>query len=192
MLVATISLLLLLMFAPSSTSMGINCRGSFFCTYGPWSHDRPSLDDDIISIFFALTADRTSICTPNISCGPIEDTDIYLPGEHIFCWPYGRSFLGSICAFTQGNVSSTGTNGTIIKEKLAALKTHGCTLCGSVPLAYNSNDPDEAGVLTVNYIKKPGGCAGVCPSVNRQIELSGGMFIDGANTPATVIDRTSS
>ncbi|KAI4267414.1 MAG: hypothetical protein LQ337_008362 [Flavoplaca oasis] len=179
------------MLAPSSTSLGINCRGSFFCSYGPWSHDRPSLDDDIISIF-ALAADRTSICTLDISCGPIEDAVIYLPGEHIIYWPYGRSFLGSICAFTQGNVSSTGTNGTAIKEKLAPLEAHGCTLCGSVPLANNSNDPDEAGILTVNYIKKPDGCAGVCPPVNRQVRLSGGKLIDGANTPVTVNDRASS
>ncbi|KAL9041546.1 MAG: hypothetical protein Q9180_001209 [Flavoplaca navasiana] len=129
------------MLAPSSTSLGINCRGSFFCSYGPWSHDRPSLDDDIISIFFALAADRMSICTLEISCGPVEDADIYLPGEHIICWPYGRSFLGSICDFTRGNVSSTGTNGTVIKDKLAALKTPGCTLCGNASkLGTFSND----------------------------------------------------
>ncbi|KAL8869044.1 MAG: hypothetical protein Q9174_004563 [Haloplaca sp. 1 TL-2023] len=181
MIIASVSSLLLLILAPLSIATGINCRGSFFCSYGPWSHDRPSLDDDIIAIFFALTSDRTSICTPDISCGPIEDTDIYLPGDHIICWPYGRSFLGSICAFTQGNVPATGTNGTVIKEKLAALKEHECTFCGSVPLAGDGNDPDEAGVLTVNYVRKQDVCAGVCAPVNREVELLEPTANDGVD-----------
>ena len=38
---------------------------------------------------------------------------------------------------------------------------HGCDVCGSVPLA-EDNDPDEAGILTVNYVAK-GACEGLCP-----------------------------
>ena len=41
------------------------------------------------------------------------------------------------------------------------LLQHGCTLCGSVPLA-EDNDPEREGVLTVNYVASEV-CAGVCP-----------------------------
>ena len=97
-----------------------------------------------------------------------------------------------MCAFTQGNVSAAGTNGTVIKEKLAVLKNHGCTLCGSVPLANDGNNPHEAGILTVNYVKKQDGCAGVCPPVNRMVELLDATSIDGANVTDTGNDTATS
>ena len=79
------------------------------------------------------------------------------------CLPLGRSFLGGICAFTQGkNVPGTGADGALIKRKLQELSSHGCRVCGSVPLS-GDNDSGKEGILTVNYI---GGlvCKGLCPS----------------------------
>lgn len=69
--------------------------------------------------------------------------------------------MGGICAFTQGNVSAEGTNGLVIKENLRELKKHGCGLCGSVPISAEGNDPDEEGILTVNYVEEKV-CHGVC------------------------------
>ncbi|KAL8752517.1 MAG: hypothetical protein Q9184_005706 [Pyrenodesmia sp. 2 TL-2023] len=130
-----------------ATALGINCRGSAFCQHGP-----SSLNPDIISIFLALATGIPDACPSTFSCGPINNTDMYAPGAHILCFPQGLSFLGGICAFTQGNVAGAGTNGLVIKKKLRELKVHGCTLCGSVPLSAVGNDPDEEGILTVNYV----------------------------------------
>ncbi|KAL8724945.1 MAG: hypothetical protein Q9181_006605 [Wetmoreana brouardii] len=137
-------------------ALGINCRGSGFCQYGP-STNSP----DITSIFVSLATGTIGVCSAHFFCGPIADTDMYAPGAHIVCMPQGTSFLGGICAFTQGNITAAGTSGHVIKQKLKQLHEHGCTLCGSVPLSAEGNDPDEEGILTVNYVRRRV-CSGVC------------------------------
>ena len=145
-----------------SDSLGINCRGSYLCP-----SDR--LAGDYIGLMLNI-ASGTARCNPGSSfnCGPLNDTDYYAAGAHIVCLPTGQSFLGGICAFAQGNVGApehgagaAGVLGNLVKAKLLELTLHGCRICGSVPLGDN-NDPNEAGILTVNYIKGPA-CPGLCP-----------------------------
>lgn len=139
-------------------SLGINCRGSLLCPTN-------IATSDYIGIFIKITNGRAPYCPPSFSCGPMNDTDIYLPNDHIVCLPLGRSLLGGICAFTQGKkVPATGVVGATIKRKLQELSDHGCHVCGSVPLSGN-NDPGSQGILTVNYISGVV-CKGLCPSKN--------------------------
>ena len=135
-------------------SLGINCRGSSLCPSDPLAADYIGI---ILEIAYGLAK-----CNPQsrFNCGPLDDKDFYQPGANIICLPQGKSFLGGICAFTQGNVGA-GVLGVLVKQKLEQLSTHGCKICGSVPLA-NNNDPTEAGILTVNYISGTA-CAGLCP-----------------------------
>jgi len=103
--------------------------------------------------------------------------------------PQSDYFLGGICAFTHGNVSAAGINGTLIKQKLTELHAHGCTLCGSVPLS-GDNDPDTEGMLTVNYIASRV-CSGVCPpthysaSFNASTSTSAGLNDTASGGTAT-------
>lgn len=159
-------LLLLSLFFPSALALGINCRGSAYCQYGP-----SSLTPNIISLFVALANNTTTIClSPPFDCGPIHDTDNYAPGAHILCLPQGY-VLGGICAFTQGSVSAAGTNGKLIKQKLSELRVHGCIFCGSVPLSGN-NDPNTEGILTLNYVASQT-CMGVCPPTHYSAAPNG-------------------
>lgn len=141
-----------------SDSLGVNCRGSILCpTYVE------AFPPNYIGTFISITSGNATHCPPSFSCGPLNDTEFYLPNDHIVCLPLGRSFLGGICAFTQGNnAPATGIIGALIKRKLQELSDHGCRVCGSVPLS-EDNDPGSLGILTVNYI---GGvvCRGLCPS----------------------------
>ena len=138
-------------------SLGVNCRGSALC---PGYLE--AFPPDYIGLLIELTNGSSHYCPLDFSCGPLNDTDIYLPKDHIVCLPLGQSFLGGICAFAQGrNVPATGVTGALVKRKLRELRDHGCTVCGSVPLS-GDNDPRSQGILTVNYI---GGmaCKGLCP-----------------------------
>lgn len=123
------------------SALGINCKGSWLC---PSEYLTPNYIRIMVEI-----ATGVATCNPrsDFNCGPMNDTDIYAPDVHIICLPQGESFLGGICAFTQGNVASLGTTGVVIKQKLEQLSDHGCHICGSVPLADN-NDPDKAGFLS--------------------------------------------
>lgn len=139
-------------------SLGVNCRGSIICPAY-----LEAFPPDYIGTFIKITSGSITDCPPDFFCGPMNDTDIYLPNDHIVCLPIGRSFLGGICAFIQGNnLPTTGVDGALIKRKLQELRGHGCRVCGSVPLS-GDNDPSKEGILTVNYI---GGlaCKGLCPS----------------------------
>ena len=139
-------------------SIGINCRGSILCP-NSLEFNPP----DYIGVIIKITNGSATYCPSYFSCGPLNDTDIYLANDHIVCLPLGQSFLGGICAFAQGsNVPATGVDGALIKRKLQELKDHECSVCGSVPLG-GDNDPGSRGILTVNYI---GGvaCNGLCPS----------------------------
>ena len=139
-----------------SLPLGINCRGSALCPFSeqPWP---PDYMDTLIEI----ANGSGPPCPLEFSCGPLKDTDIYLPNDHIMCLPLGESFLGGICAFTQGkNVPATGVIGALIKRKLGELHGHGCCVCGSVPLG-GGNDPRSQGILTVNYVDGKV-CKGLC------------------------------
>ena len=149
-------------------SLGINCRGSVLC---PTFLETDPLD--YIGTLIKITNGSAAYCRPDFFCGPLNDTDVYLPGDHIVCLPLGRSFLGGICAFSQGKtVPATGVVGALIKGKLQELSGHGCHVCGSVPLS-DDNDPYSRGILTVNYV---GGvvCKGLCPSKHYHVLLQSG------------------
>ena len=140
-----------------SLPLGINCRGSALC---PWSQD--PWPPDYLDVLLEIANGSGPPCPPEFSCGPLKDTDIYLPNDHIMCLPLGESFLGGICAFTQSkNVPATGVIGSLIRRKLLELHGHGCHVCGSVPLG-GDNDPRSQGILTVNYISTKV-CKGLCP-----------------------------
>lgn len=138
-------------------SLGINCRGSILCP----TH-LEAFPPDYIGTFITITNGKARHCPRNYDCGPLNDTDFYLPNDLIVCIPQGKSFLGGICAFTQGNnVPATGVTGDLIKRRLQDLVDHGCHVCGSVPLS-GDNDPDREGILTVNYVSGLS-CNGLCP-----------------------------
>ena len=154
----------------SGNALGVNCRGSYLC---------PSefLNPDYVGLMLDIAEGRAE-CNPGSSfnCGPMNDTDYYKGGAHIICLPQGQSFLGGICAFTQGHPTATkmevnpagfGIWGTQLKQKLRQLSLHGCRICGSVPLG-KGNDPGEAGILTVNYISGVA-CKGLCPPTHYYV-----------------------
>jgi len=184
LILSTMILLLLSLVFPTALALGINCRGSTFCQRGP-----SFLDPDIIFVFDALAHGTTAICASPLTCGPINDTDVYAPGAHILCLPQSSYYFGGIYAFAQGNVSAAGINGMVIKQKLTELRAHGCTICGSVPLSGN-NDPDTEGILTVNHVARHV-CVGVCPptqysaSFNGSSSISAGLNDIASNSTAT-------
>ena len=166
--------------APIDNSLGINCRGSVLCP--PYAFpDRP----EYISTLLLITTGNAEHCPAEYSCGPLNDTDIYLPGDHIVCLPQGQSFLGGICAFVQGkNAPKAGVQGDLIKRTLMNLANHECHTCGSAPLS-GDNDPNSHGILTVNYV---GGvvCRGLCPP--RHFESILQSAVNGSRVPALSID----
>ncbi|KAL6691475.1 killer toxin [Trichoderma pleuroticola] len=112
-------------------------------------------------------------CNGNSLCGGVggRSTDIlnyvqgintgrtYQNGEHIACW---ESALGTgICAFLQG---TGGITGDLIKVLVQDIVNHGCRVCGSVPVFFNSgdNNSNDHGELTINYVGSTGGCNGLC------------------------------
>ena len=140
------SFFLLNLLATGINTLGINCRGS---NPNCWSQ---SGFDDTIATFLYFAAPG----------GSLGDADLYTPGSHIMCRPWGAVPVGGICAFTQGrSLSPTGINGTMIRLKLNELVDHGCRTCGSVPLSENNN-PVDAGILTVNYVLHGPICNGLC------------------------------
>lgn len=144
--------------------LGINCRGSILCPQSP------GFLSDSIGALVRITNGSVGYCPPEYSCGPLNDSEFYLPMHHIVCLPTGQSFLGGLCAFAQGsNVPAKGVTGALIKRKLRELREHGCLVCGSVPLGGN-NDPHSQGILTVNYVSSKA-CKGLCPSTHYTTRL---------------------
>lgn len=128
-------------------ALGINCRGSIVCTQS---------FDTVSKLSQAVVHGTAGAYCPG---GPISDLILWKTGRHIACISY-PSGAGSICLFMQGNVPAWGIPGNVIKERLRDLVKHGCTSCGSVPLS-GDNEPDELGILTVNFVAQPQ-CRGVC------------------------------
>lgn len=123
--------------SPKIFSLGINCRGSFWC---PWFRE-PS--NGILRYLLDWMK------------AEMHDEDVYFNSAHIACASLyaERDVKGAaFCVYTQGhNVPRSGINGSEIKRKLTQLSEHGCFACGSVPLA-EDNDPNALGILTLNYV----------------------------------------
>ena len=98
---------------------------------------------------------------------------IYGSGAHIACIGVKdelSTHVGAFCLFMQGDnahgiyepitgFQATGIEGSLIKSKTLELYQHRCRACGSVPIS-NNNDPNEQGILTINYVRDNAGCAG--------------------------------
>ncbi|KAM0801873.1 hypothetical protein BDR22DRAFT_887933 [Usnea florida] len=169
---------------PIHNSLGINCRGSALCP----EYNFPSRPE-YIGTLIQITTGNADDCPPEYSCGPLNDTDTYLPNDHIVCLPQGKSFLGGICAFAQGkNAPRAGIQGALIKRTLMNLADHGCHVCGSAPLS-GDNDPNSQGILTVNYV---GGvvCKGLCPP--RHFDSILQNAVNGSRVPGFSIDLIDS
>ena len=125
-------------------TMGINCRGSFFCS---------SMGKQIQELTFTLLLGGGA----GIGGGPINRGRVYRLNQplHIACY-----WEENVCLFLQGNVPSEGVSGEIILHRLLDLNAHRCGACGSVPLS-GDNDPDEMGILTANWVADPD-CKGMC------------------------------
>lgn len=119
------------------SSLGVNCRGNFWC---PWI---PQASNHILQYLIDwINAE-------------VDDEDLYSHREHIACATLyaDRKGRGSaFCLYTNGrNLAPPGIKGSEIKRKALELRKHGCFACGTVPLGDN-NDPDDSGVLTLNYV----------------------------------------
>ena len=60
----------------------------------------------------------------------------------------------------QGNITPEGVDGAEIQLKMQQMIEHNCLGCGSVPIS-DDNDPNVAGILTVNYVRLSE-CEGLC------------------------------
>lgn len=163
-------------------ALGINCRGSAFCP------QPTSWITDYIGTLIRITDGSLDFCPLNFDYGPLSDTQVYLPGQHIACIPIigPGPLLGGICAFAQGkNVPSTGLTGAFIKGKLRELRVHGCLVCGSVPLGGN-NDPNTQGILSVNYVRS-GVCRGLCPSAQYAARLHSAVNESSSPTNSSLV-----
>lgn len=122
-------------------ALGINCQGSALCGISSWNV--PGL----LGIMRGMV-------------NGIDQNHWYQNGEHIVC---SQDIGGQgLCAFLQG---TGGMPGSSIPGLLDALLQHGCTKCGSVPVylpVNGDNNPNDHGILTVNYVSNPNGCNGLC------------------------------
>ena len=148
----------------TSTSLGINCRGSSKCG----SHSFDFGNGTVIP--YSLSAEFQKILingTGTLPGGPVTPATLYKAGDHIACANDGGD---GACLFMQGDVPSDGVNASVIIARLGDLVWHGCQSCGSVPLS-GDNNPDEMGILTINYVKNyggTGGCNGLCSAAQIQ------------------------
>ena len=133
---ATGILLFLILLCRPAMSLGINCRGSANC--GFYHHVMP--------IMSALD---------------ISEYRTYANGEHIACIAISKRDTGGFCAFPQHLKGEQRLGGEDVARLLHDIFTHGCGVCGSVPVGYPaSNDPSQ-GILTVNYVYRTK-CNGIC------------------------------
>ena len=115
----------------------------------------------------------------------IADTDVYVSGAHIVCFPGKASFIAAwfidpeagFCFFLQGDWNSTAQiqypdghsipaiSGAKFKQLVIALWQHGCNSCSSIPLD-PGNDPHRLGILTLNFVHDRRGCADEVTLIN--------------------------
>ena len=153
------SLILLLSLLPSTSSLGINCRGSFECADSQFTHFDPSYN--LFAGFYEALSHGDSYW---VRGGPAPKRCRWAGGDRIICSPSAfRVRKGGVCLFAQGNVSAGGIGTETILRRIDDLYDHGCEVCGSVPIS-GDNDPDKMGILTSNYISDTS-CIGVCDHV---------------------------
>ncbi|KAI1085445.1 killer toxin [Whalleya microplaca] len=118
---------------PLVHALGINCRGSFYCTFGK--------------------ADAFSADNLRWFINSVDDAKSFANGDHIAC------VEGGICAFLQ---NTNGLKGAELKKLAPYIVEHGCTVCGSVPTDYPKSNDVKKGELTFNYVSKPKCDNGLC------------------------------
>ena len=135
------------------SDLGINCRGSPWCTQG--YHFWEQVPNNLASLKHILKE------FPGVS------RRVWSVNTHIACefafdrhsvWP----LPGYWCLFAQGNVPWGVVDGPLVERKVQQLLDHGCRRCGSVPLRDDNNPAD--GILTMNYVVASD-CIGVCKSL---------------------------
>jgi hypothetical protein len=143
----------------SVNALGINCQGSSSCSLSSWNVP------GVLGIMRGWV-------------NGIDPNHWYQNGDHIVC----DNDLGGqgICAFLQG---TGGMPGSSIAGLLDALVQHGCTKCGSVPVylpVNGDNNPNDHGILTVNYVSNPNGCDGLCSTGSKKEIKTNGTMSDFA------------
>lgn len=121
--------------ASIAAGQGINCNGSSQC---------------------GITGGRSADILAAVQ--NIDTGRTYQNGEKIAC----TDKLGvGICAFLQG---TGGITGDLIKTLVQDLVNHGCKVCGSVPVFFNSGDNNinDHGELTINWVASTDECSGLC------------------------------
>ena len=136
---------------------GINCRGSSQCS----------------RLFNTVGSEHLIFAFNYTIWNRISDYAYFFKSQQIACAKNANWAVGGICLFVQGNVTSQGISGRILKERISDLAYHGCNYCGSVPIS-GDNNPDKAGLLTANYVAHPI-CNGIC--------FHGEMHYDTAESP---------
>jgi len=68
---------------------------------------------------------------------------------------------GGPCAFL---ANTGGILGSGIQQLVQDIVNHGCGVCGSVPVFFNSGDNDEGdhGSLVIDFVSDTSGCNGLC------------------------------
>ncbi|PHH60619.1 hypothetical protein CDD81_1409 [Ophiocordyceps australis] len=127
-------LLTTLYLVSGAAALGINCRGSGFCSFNTASLQ--TVHDQVGVLVATGGRDRH-----------------FNSGQQIAC---SHGSQGSVCAFYQSGASGSAQDAY---GQLQQLLNHGCRQCGSVP-THPGNDVSK-GQLTVNYVSKPC-CEGDC------------------------------
>lgn len=132
----------------ATQALGINCRGSSYCS--PCYVEGYQLND------FIAWSNVKAVGNPHAGHPDRE----YRNGEYIFCEKvqtcYGTGFK-SFCLFPQHMAKGSTLKLSDAHQLVRKLSDHRCEFCGSIPIAAleGSNDPAEAGILTVNYVSNP-------------------------------------
>ncbi len=181
--------------AASVSTLGINCRGSFFCPLAAWDNESPLPITQILrdALYQSKAPDSTPynsgdhvICvsntlTINLTL-PIIDPTGLTSGMNLGSWHLGGNIKdGGICLFPQYLKSGPLTLG-MIRKLVDKVLEHGCETCGSVPIHFvdqGSNDPGD-GILTFNYVRHPY-CTENC--------LTDGLVANGNKTAAAAKPR---
>ncbi|TQV90465.1 hypothetical protein V2A60_010455 [Cordyceps javanica] len=123
------------LFLTSATALGINCRGSGFCTINNGA-SLQVVHDQVGNLVASGGGDRR-----------------FNSGDQIAC---SHGSQGSFCAFYQNGASGSAKDAY---NQIQQLLDHGCRGCGSVP-TQPGNDVSK-GELTVNYVSNAC-CEGDC------------------------------